>query len=82
MQRPRLRARRRYAELKDRLQAAIAAVEETNRVVGLSKLVEHVQASGPKTAAVMDDCRRHIDQQDANAFPFVVWGLAEPLPTA
>ena len=61
--------------LRAQLGEAIAAVEETNRVVGLSRLVEQVRESGQTTLAVMDQHKRNASRQDKNACPFQAWGL-------
>jgi hypothetical protein len=62
--------------LRAQLREAVAAVEETNRVVGLSRLVDQVRGSGQTTLAVMDQCKHNAATQDANACPYMVWGLA------
>jgi hypothetical protein len=62
--------------LRSRLQEAVAAIEETNRVIGLSHLVEQVQASGQSTLGVIEEYRRKVSAGQADAGPFAVWGLA------
>jgi hypothetical protein len=56
------------------LQQAVAAVEETNRVVGLSQLVNQVHASGQTTHEVMEPSRQKASGQVADG-GYVVWGL-------
>jgi hypothetical protein len=58
---------RRYDALRRHLHEAVAAVEETNRVVGLSRLVEQVRGSGQTTLAVMEQYQRNASGQDADA---------------
>jgi hypothetical protein len=72
---PRLRKKSWYDALKGQLQQAVAAVEETNRVVGLSRLVEQVRTSGRSTLAVTAEYKRNAARQDAEAFPYMAWGL-------
>ena len=60
------------------LREAVAAVEETNRVVGLSRLVEQVRTSGRTnltTLSVMEAYRRNTSAQADDAFPYAAWGL-------
>ncbi len=73
---PRLGSRGWYESLKARLREAVAAVEETNRVVGLSRLVEQVRGSGRATWDVMEEVRHHASDQGPGAGPYLVWGLA------
>src|SRR5206468_3977296 len=58
-----------YGTLKGQLQEAVAAVEETSRVIGLSRLVDQVRGSGQTVRAVMAEHRQHVSGQDAEANP-------------
>ena len=62
--------------LRLQLQEAVAAVEETNRVVGLSRLVEQVRGSGRSVLAVMEQHKRKASEQDSEQSPHIVWGWA------
>jgi hypothetical protein len=62
-------------ELLSRLREAVAAVEETNRVVGLSRLVEEMQTRRRNTLDAMEQFRRDFAGQDVGAFPYAVWGV-------
>ena len=65
-----------YDALGARLGDAVAAVEETNRVLGLSRLVDEVRGSGRATLEVMKECMRHAADAEGEACPYLVWGLA------
>jgi hypothetical protein len=72
---PRLRSERWCRQLRSDLQEAMAAVEEMNRVVGLSRLVEQVRGSGQSTLAVMTQLRAQAAGPEADRDPYRVWGL-------
>jgi hypothetical protein len=61
--------------LRDRVQLAVTAVEETNRVLGLSRLVEHVRASGRTTLKVVQELNSQKAGQEGEPSPYMAWGL-------
>jgi hypothetical protein len=58
--------------LKARLHEAMSAIEETNRVCGLSRLVQETKGH---TLEVMDGIKKVLSQQSAEECPYVAWGL-------
>ena len=71
-----------YATLKGQLLEVVAAIEETNRVLGLSRLVEQVRKSGRTTLTVLEQFRRNASEQDAEQCPYMAWGLPDCLDRA
>jgi hypothetical protein len=57
------------------LQEAVAAIEETNRIIGLAKLVDESRASQKKTRDVMETIRANSAGPEKEASPFMVWGF-------
>lgn len=72
---PRFRSRKHYEELKQRLHMAIAAVEETNRIIGLSRMVDQARESGRATREILERFRRETANHSGTEFPYLVWGL-------
>jgi hypothetical protein len=68
---------RKPRELLAGLATAVAAIEETNRVLGLSRLVQHLREAGRSTAEIMGELRAGIQGESADASPYAVWGLGE-----
>jgi hypothetical protein len=65
-----------YNALEVRLREAVVAVEETNRVIGLSRLVEEVRAAAKGTTwEVIEQQRQHSAGVDAKVWPYAVWGF-------
>jgi hypothetical protein len=65
-----------YTTLKGQLREAIAAVEETSRVVGLSRQVEEVRGSGRcSTLAVMGRSRQNAAGEGDDACQYAAWGF-------
>ncbi len=58
------------------LAEAVAAVEEMNRIVGLTKLVAYAVASGRTTQSVLDERAREAADFDGGADPFAAWVAA------
>ncbi len=78
VRKPRFGAQRYFQTLAVRLQEAVAAVEEINRVVGLQRLVEEVRASGRTMLSVREEYRQRSPQEPADqeeAGTFVAWGI-------
>jgi hypothetical protein len=50
----------------------MSAIEETNRVCGLSRLVQETKGH---TLEVMDGIKKVLSQQSAEECPYVAWGL-------
>ncbi len=63
--------------LNGQLRAAVAAVEEINRIVGLSRLVDQLRASGQSVLTAMEECRKQRSAQDPSDTPFAVWAWPE-----
>jgi hypothetical protein len=59
------------------LATAAEAIEETNRVVGLSRLVQHLRDAGKSTAEIMGEFRGSILGQQADAAPYAIWDLGD-----
>ncbi len=59
------------------LGTASAAVEETNRVLGLSRMVQHLREAGRTTAEIMQEFRTNVPSQKTDSPPYAVWGLGE-----
>jgi hypothetical protein len=72
---PWFKVKARCDNLKVQLMDVVAAIEETNRVLGLSRLVEEAQANNRKTRDLIRDARQHADHQGDDPSPFIVWGL-------
>jgi hypothetical protein len=65
-----------YGTLRAQLQEAVAAVEETNRVIGLARLVEEVRSSGQSsTLAVMEQCKQKAREERSDSCEYFAWGL-------
>jgi hypothetical protein len=63
-----------------RLQEAVAAVEETNRVIGLSRLVEEARCSCQTTLAVMEEYKQNANCHIEGSCPYMAWGNPERVP--
>lgn len=70
--RPRFRAGKYYEELKRRLLLASVAVEETNRLLGLSRLVDQARCSGRPTRELIEQFRRETAAFDGQTHPYVL----------
>jgi hypothetical protein len=64
-----------YEALRTRLLEAVAAVEETNRVLGLRRLVEEVKAAGQSTLDMMEQHKQHVTGDAGDACSYMAWGL-------
>jgi hypothetical protein len=63
-----------YRKLQTQLREASAAVEETNRVLGLARLVDESQKAGQKTIEVLQAVRQKTESKTATT-PFLVWAF-------
>jgi phosphoserine phosphatase len=62
--------------MKARLHEAQSVVEEINRMTGLARLVQQVEASGNKTLEVMSGLKKMTQHLAAEECSYVAWGLA------
>jgi hypothetical protein len=72
---PWFRVKAQCDRLKVQLMEVVAAIEETNRVLGLSRLVQEAQMNNKKTRELILDARQHANHQGDDRSPFIVWGL-------
>ena len=72
---PRFRSRKFYEELMRRLRLATSAIEETNRIIGLSRMVEQSRSSGRATRDTIEQFRRETATIDQQTHPYVLWGM-------
>jgi hypothetical protein len=66
------RRRKWYAGLRE----AVSVVEETSRVVGLSRLVEQVLGSGRSTRAVLQERAQNAAGMNEHNWPYLAWASA------